>query len=92
MFIAHLHVPITLQVVEICWSHQLYDAMTYVYNRGLNDYATPLLELLLQLRAALKKGKPISGTNNVLGITTGYKCWQVIIIVLINHIIWFIQH
>ncbi|KAL5471029.1 hypothetical protein EMCRGX_G029102 [Ephydatia muelleri] len=55
------------QVVEICWSHQLYDAMTYVYNRGLNDYATPLLELLLQLRAALKKGKPISDDYQKIG-------------------------
>ena len=47
----------------MCWSQQLYDAMIHVYNRGLNDYTTPLLELLLQLRAALKKGKPLPGVH-----------------------------
>ena len=31
------------QVVEMCWSHRLYDAMIYVYNNGLKDYITPLL-------------------------------------------------
>lgn len=52
-----------LQVVEMCWSQQLYDAMIHVYNKGLHDYTTPLLELLLQLRAALKKGKTLPGMN-----------------------------
>lgn len=50
-----------MQVVETCWSQKLYDAMIYVYNRGFNDYTTPLLELLLQLRAAMKKGKALPG-------------------------------
>ena len=44
-----------LQVVEICLQQQLYDALIHVHNRGLHDYATPLLELLLQLRATLKR-------------------------------------
>lgn len=48
------------QVVEMCWSQQLYDAMIHVYNCGMHDYTTPLLELLLQLRGTLKKGTPIS--------------------------------
>ena len=30
----------------LCWTHALYDAMIYVYNHGLNDYATPLTELM----------------------------------------------
>ena len=42
----------------MCWSQQLYDAMIHVYN-GLNDYTTPMLELLLQLRAALKKSRQL---------------------------------
>jgi hypothetical protein len=46
--------------VELCWSHQLYDAMFYVYNNGLHDYITPLLELLLQLRVAMKRDKTLS--------------------------------
>eukprot|EP00041_Stephanoeca_diplocostata_P020693 m.467924 g.467924 ORF g.467924 m.467924 type:complete len:1504 (-) comp21642_c1_seq29:5786-10297(-) len=34
------------QMVVLCWTHGLYDAMIYIYNRGLNDYVTPLKELL----------------------------------------------
>lgn len=56
-----LHVLFVLQVVEMCWSQQLYDAMIHVYNSGMHDYTTPLLELLLQLRGTLKKGKAIPG-------------------------------
>ena len=47
----------------MCWSQQLFDAMIHVYNRGLNDYTTPLLELLLQLRAVVKRGKSIPGIS-----------------------------
>ena len=57
---------IYVQVVEMCWSQQLYDAMIYVYNKGLHDYTTPLLELLLQLRAALKKGMTLPGMQGLL--------------------------
>ena len=57
----------------MCWSQQLYDAMIHVYNKGLNDYTTPLLELLLQLRAALKKGKPLPGLRVVTARTYVYQ-------------------
>lgn len=58
------------QVVEMCWSQQLYDAMIHVYNNGMQDYTTPLLELLLQLRGNIKKGKPVPGTElNLFGVT-----------------------
>ncbi|KAK3739480.1 hypothetical protein QZH41_007841, partial [Actinostola sp. cb2023] len=30
------------QMVKLCWSHCLYDAILYVYNRGMRDYTTPL--------------------------------------------------
>uniref|UniRef100_A0A3Q3W7P0 RING-type domain-containing protein n=1 Tax=Mola mola TaxID=94237 RepID=A0A3Q3W7P0_MOLML len=30
------------QVVRVCWENQLYDAMIYVFNRGTNDYITPM--------------------------------------------------
>ena len=43
------------QVVEICFQQQLYDGLIHVHNCSLHDYATPLLELLLQLRVTLKK-------------------------------------
>ena len=47
-----------LPVGEMFCSAHLYWSMIHLYNNGLGDYSTPLLELLLQLRAALKKGKP----------------------------------
>ena len=46
----------------MCWSQQLFDAMIHVYNRGLHDYTTPLLELLLQLREIVRKGKAVPGS------------------------------
>uniref|UniRef100_A0A4W6F917 VPS8 subunit of CORVET complex n=1 Tax=Lates calcarifer TaxID=8187 RepID=A0A4W6F917_LATCA len=30
------------QVVRVCWENQLYDAMIYVFNSGMNDYITPM--------------------------------------------------
>uniref|UniRef100_A0AAX7SRD5 RING-type domain-containing protein n=1 Tax=Astatotilapia calliptera TaxID=8154 RepID=A0AAX7SRD5_ASTCA len=30
------------QVVQVCWENQLYDAMIYVFNSGMNDYITPM--------------------------------------------------
>ena len=32
----------------------LYDAMIYIYNRGMNDYTTPLTELGQQLQTAIR--------------------------------------
>jgi hypothetical protein len=49
------------QVVEICLQQQLYDGLIHVHNRSLHDYGTPLLELLLQLRATLK----MTGDKNI---------------------------
>uniref|UniRef100_A0A8K9X822 VPS8 subunit of CORVET complex n=1 Tax=Oncorhynchus mykiss TaxID=8022 RepID=A0A8K9X822_ONCMY len=41
-----IHLDITSldiqQVVQMCWDNQLYDAMIYVFNRGMNDYITPM--------------------------------------------------
>ncbi len=52
----------------MCWSEQLYDAMIHVYNSGMHDYTTPLIELLLQLRGTLKKGKTISGETHAMAM------------------------
>lgn len=30
------------KVVQVCWENQLYDAVIYVFNRGMNDYTTPM--------------------------------------------------
>eukprot|EP00053_Salpingoeca_punica_P019812 m.202930 g.202930 ORF g.202930 m.202930 type:complete len:1369 (+) comp17729_c0_seq1:162-4268(+) len=42
------------QVVLLCWTHGLYDAMIYVYNRGMEDFTTPLRELFHLLRSAIR--------------------------------------
>lgn len=36
-------------MVKLCWAHGLYDAIFYVYNRGMRDYTTPL-EVFLELQ------------------------------------------
>uniref|UniRef100_A0A672RZB2 Vacuolar protein sorting-associated protein 8 homolog n=1 Tax=Sinocyclocheilus grahami TaxID=75366 RepID=A0A672RZB2_SINGR len=33
------------QVVQMCWDNQLYDAMIYVFNSGMNDYISPMESL-----------------------------------------------
>jgi hypothetical protein len=30
------------QTVKLCWKYELYDAVIYVYNRGMGDFGTPL--------------------------------------------------
>ena len=55
-------IPILLQVVLLCWGHGLYDAIIYVYNKGMFDYVTPLEELLSTLKAAVDTGKQLTGT------------------------------
>uniref|UniRef100_A0A8C6L006 VPS8 subunit of CORVET complex n=1 Tax=Nothobranchius furzeri TaxID=105023 RepID=A0A8C6L006_NOTFU len=39
--IVHLDVT-NLDIQQICWNNQLYDAVIYIYNRGMNDYITPM--------------------------------------------------
>ena len=45
------------QVMRLCRSNGLYDAMIHIHNRGLKDYITPLEELMPILQAALATGK-----------------------------------
>jgi len=53
-------------VVQLCWSHGLYDAILYVYNQGMMDYTTPLEELLATLKAAVDTGKQLSGLSEMI--------------------------
>ncbi|KAL8564238.1 hypothetical protein ACOMHN_050849 [Nucella lapillus] len=55
------------QVVHLCWSHSLYDAIIYVYTRGMGDYTTPLTQLLSQLGAAVTRGKQLTDNQIRLG-------------------------
>ena len=45
------------QVMNICWSHGLYDAIIYIYNNGMMDFVTPAEELLSQLMVALNHAR-----------------------------------
>lgn len=49
------------QIVVLCWNHALYDAIIYVYNKGMKDYTTPLEELLAVLETAVNTGKQLTG-------------------------------
>ena len=55
------------QVVSLCWAHGLYDAILYIYNKGLQDFTTPLEELLVMLRAAVNTGKQLTEQQIRLG-------------------------
>jgi len=45
-----------LQLTSLCWTHKLYDAVLYVYNRGMSDYVAPLEQLLVILKSAIDSG------------------------------------
>lgn len=55
------------QVMTLCWTHCLYDGIIYVYNRGMGDYTTPIQELMVVLREALKHGKQLTNDQMTLG-------------------------
>ena len=58
-----------LQVVNLCWFHGLYDAIIYVYNKGMFDYTTPLEELLGILQQAVRTGIQLTDEQIRLGNT-----------------------
>ncbi|XP_065882689.1 vacuolar protein sorting-associated protein 8 homolog isoform X2 [Dysidea avara] len=55
------------KLIVFCWKNALYDALLSVYNTGLNDYTSPLVELLLQLRSAMKGGQSLSDEYQKMG-------------------------
>ncbi|XP_006809857.1 vacuolar protein sorting-associated protein 8 homolog [Neolamprologus brichardi] len=55
------------QVVQVCWENQLYDAMIYVFNSGMNDYITPMEKLFAVIGPTLKEGRSLTDENVVMG-------------------------
>lgn len=55
------------QTMTLCWAHGLYDAIFYVYTRGIKDYITPLEELLTVLKGALDAHVLLTDAQIVLG-------------------------
>ncbi|ROV93393.1 hypothetical protein VMCG_08393 [Cytospora schulzeri] len=53
------------QVTSLCKQHSLYDALIYVWNRALNDYITPLIDLLALL-IPLMRSVDDEASGNVL--------------------------
>ena len=51
------------QVSELCKKHRLYDALIYVWNQALQDYITPLIELLDIINHLTKAGEPFEQGN-----------------------------
>jgi hypothetical protein len=46
------------QVIGTCQRESLYSAMIYVWNRSMNDYVSPVVELLKVIRLVLKAENP----------------------------------
>ncbi|KAM4591822.1 vacuolar protein sorting-associated protein 8 homolog isoform 1-T1 [Odontesthes bonariensis] len=55
------------QVVQVCWHNQLYDAMIYVFNRGMNDYITPMEKLFAVIGPTVREGRSITDEGVVMG-------------------------
>lgn len=51
------------QVTTLCKQHNLYDALIYVWNQALNDYITPLIDLLALLVPLIQDGNYFSNWN-----------------------------
>ncbi|KAG6333677.1 hypothetical protein ID866_5407 [Astraeus odoratus] len=41
------------QAIHLCQTHQLWDALIYVYTRAIHDYVSPIVELLSLIRKTL---------------------------------------
>ena len=55
------------QVIHLCQTEQLYDALLYVYTRAMKDYVSPLVELLELIRKVqqFRKSRTQSMGNSV---------------------------
>ncbi|KAK2151497.1 hypothetical protein LSH36_361g02006 [Paralvinella palmiformis] len=58
---------IILQVISLCWQCGLYDAILYIYNKGMQDYITPLDEVMALLIAAVQTNKKLTDSQIKLG-------------------------
>ncbi|RXN02836.1 vacuolar sorting-associated 8-like protein [Labeo rohita] len=63
-----VHMDITnLDIQQMCWDNQLYDAMIYVFNSGMNDYISPMEKLFQAIAPPLHEGKPLTDEHVVMG-------------------------
>lgn len=52
------------QITTLCKQHSLYDALIYVWNQALNDFITPLIDLLTLLVPLIQSAE-YSGSGNI---------------------------
>uniref|UniRef100_A0A8C9B619 RING-type domain-containing protein n=1 Tax=Phocoena sinus TaxID=42100 RepID=A0A8C9B619_PHOSS len=62
------------QVVLMCWENRLYDAMIYVYNRGMNEFISPMEKLFRVIAPPLNAGKTLTVTKSVLFLLFSSSC------------------
>ncbi|XP_058151470.1 vacuolar protein sorting-associated protein 8 homolog isoform X2 [Dasypus novemcinctus] len=55
------------QVVLMCWENRLYDAMIYVYNRGMNEFISPMEKLFRVIAPPLNAGKTLTDEQVIMG-------------------------
>ncbi|KAI1338821.1 Golgi CORVET complex core vacuolar protein 8-domain-containing protein [Xylariaceae sp. FL0016] len=55
------------QITLLCKQHGLYDALIYVWNQALNDYITPLIDLLTLLKPMMQNGDYATAGNVMNG-------------------------
>ncbi|XP_078010813.1 vacuolar protein sorting-associated protein 8 homolog isoform X7 [Phascolarctos cinereus] len=55
------------QVVLMCWENRLYDAMIYVYNRGMNEFISPMEKLFKVIAPPLSAGKSLTDEQVIMG-------------------------
>jgi vacuolar protein sorting-associated protein 8 len=53
-----------VQVVRLCREHGLYGALIYLFNQGLNDFRTPLEELLSVIQNSNRKDAASTGYDS----------------------------
>ena len=69
-----------VQVVRLCHEHGLYGALIYLFNQGLNDFRTPLEELL----------SVVQNTNSKDDTSSGYVIFWLAVVLWNNTIQYFI--
>ncbi|KAK7082685.1 Vacuolar protein sorting-associated protein 8 [Halocaridina rubra] len=55
------------QAMTLCWTHGMYDAIFYIYTRGIKDFITPLEELITVLCNAMDSGNALTDCQVKLG-------------------------
>lgn len=52
------------QITSLCKQHRLYDALIYVWNQAMNDFITPLFDLLSLLVPLMQHGQQHPGSES----------------------------